>query len=39
MADNPYGFDDPDDEEACEDCGWVGSAEAFHTCGDDEEET
>lgn len=27
-----------DDEESCEDCGWIGSAEAFHTCGDDEEQ-
>lgn len=30
---NPYGFDDPDDEE----CGWAGSAEAFHSCGDDDD--
>lgn len=28
-----------DDEEACEDCGHVGSAAAFHTCNDDEETT
>jgi hypothetical protein len=37
VADNPYGFDAPDDEESCEDCGWVGSDEAFHTCGDEDE--
>lgn len=37
MADD-YGLDDPDDEESCEDCGWIGSAAAFHTCNDDEEQ-
>lgn len=28
-----------DDEESCEDCGWIGSAEAFHACNDDEEQS
>jgi hypothetical protein len=36
---NEYGFNDPDDEEACEDCGHVGSVDGFHTCNDDEETT
>lgn len=31
---NPYGFDHPDDEEACEACGHVGPAHGFHSCGD-----
>lgn len=35
LAAADFGFDDPDDEVSCEDCGWIGSAEAFHTCDDD----
>jgi hypothetical protein len=37
MSGNPYGFDGPDDEEACEDCGHVGPVDGIHTCGDDDD--
>lgn len=32
----PIQFDDPDDEEACEDCGHAGPIDGFHTCDDEE---